>query len=88
MDQCFAQWRWSSLVKENLQLNNLQSLSRASRSMFKNSSRLINGHPRKPFNEVMQRRIVFEVFKKRRNWNARAAKDPCAAHARNVSLDC
>ena len=56
--------------------------------MFKNSSRLINGHPRKPFNEVMQRRIVFEVFKKRRNWNARAAKDPCATHARNVSLDC
>ena len=56
--------------------------------MFKNGSRLTYSHPRKPFNEIMQRRIVFEVFKKRRNRDTRTAKDPSAADARNVSLDC
>jgi len=52
--------------------------------MFKYLAGLSQGDARKPFKELVDRGIRFEVFKQRRHGNACAAKHPRTAHAFGV----
>ena len=54
--------------------------------MLKDCASLICRDAGKPLDEVMQRRIIFQVFEQCRDRHARAAEDPGPAHACRVSL--
>ena len=41
----------------------------------------------KPVEEIIDRRPAFEVLEKRRHWNPRAFKEPCAADLARDALD-
>ena len=45
------------------------------------------GDAGKPFNELMNGGVFFEVFKERGNRNPRASENPSTTHAIRVALD-
>ena len=57
-----AQRRWSPLIKENPHSGSFESTSRC---MLKHGARLLRGNAREPFDEIVQRCIVFKVLEKR-----------------------
>ena len=57
-----AQRRWSPLIKENPHSGSFESTSSC---MLKHGARLLRGNAREPFDEIVQRCIVFKVFKER-----------------------
>jgi len=56
--------------------------------MFEYNACLFQRDSGKPFDKLMDRRIVFQVLKKRRHWHARSAEHPGATDASGVTLDC
>lgn len=49
-------------------------------SEFQDSQRLPTGNARKPFEKLIDRRAIFEVFEERFHGHARSAEDPHPAH--------
>jgi hypothetical protein len=62
VNQRLAQRRWRALIKENLHSG---SFKRTSSCMLKHGARLLRGNAREPFDEIVQRSIVFKVLKER-----------------------
>ena len=62
VNQRRAQRRWSPLIKENPHSGSFKSTSRC---MLKHGARLLRGNAREPFDEIVQRCIVFKVLEKR-----------------------
>ncbi len=54
-----AQWRWRTLIEEDAHLRWCQ---RAPRRMLQHRANLLDGDPRKPFDELRHLRAVFEIF--------------------------
>ena len=54
--------------------------------IFKDSPSLCDGNTGKAFNKLVNRNIVFEVFKKSGNRNPCAAKQPSTTNAIRVAL--
>lgn len=48
---------------------------------------LRQGNAGKPLNELMDRGIFFEIFKKSGDWNPRTAENPSTTHAIRVAFD-
>ena len=61
-NQRLAQRCRSTLIKENLHSGSFESTSSC---MLKHSARLLRGHAREPFDEIVQRCVVFKVLKER-----------------------
>jgi hypothetical protein len=55
--------------------------------MLEYDTRLFLRDAGKPFDKLMDGRIVFQVLEKRGNWHARSAKYPRATNASGVTLD-
>jgi hypothetical protein len=62
----------------------LRRRERASRGMLQNRSGLLKAHAGKPFNELIDRRAVFEILKQRCHGHACATKQPSTAIALRV----
>ena len=62
VNQRLAQRRRSTLIKENLHSGSFESTSSC---MLKHSARLLRGDAREPFDEIVQRCVVFQVLKER-----------------------
>ena len=55
--------------------------------MLKHRTRLRETDARKPLDELIDRRAIFEVLEQRRDWHARAAEHPGATEAFRIVLD-
>ena len=82
--QCFAKWGRRALIKQNLHSS---SFERAPSDMLKNRASLLGCHTGKPLDEVMQRRVIFQVLEEGRDRYARTAEDPCSAYACGVTFN-
>ena len=71
--QRMAQRRWGPLVKQDSHSGHCDC---AACRMFKRSARSFKRHTRKPFNELVNRRIAFQILEKRCDGNARADENP------------
>lgn len=55
--------------------------------MLQHRANLLDGDTGEPLYELMGGNIVLEAFEEGRHWNARAAKNAGAAHARRIALN-
>ena len=72
-----------SLVKQDTHLCNQQS---GPGRVFQDVSSLQQGNAGKPFNELMDRRVFFEVLEQRSNRNPRASENPGTTDPIRVAL--
>ena len=82
-EQRLAQWNWRALIEQNPRSRHRQG---ASRGVLQYFTRPLQRNPRKPFDELMNRGIVFKVFEQRRNRHTRATKHSGTAHASRGSF--
>lgn len=76
--------RRRALIKKHLHSGDFEG---AAGSVFEYGSGLLGSDPRKPFNEIVKRGVIFQVFEERRDGHASTCKYPGTAHAAGVSLN-
>lgn len=77
-----AKRNWRSLIEQNPHSRHFQGAG----GVFEDSSRLLKGNPRKPFQKLRQLGTVFEVLEQGRYRHARAAKYPRATDPVGIAL--
>ncbi len=83
-DQCSTQRGGRALVEQDLHSSHCQ---RTACSVLQNGARLLERYARKPLDELVNGRVVLEVFEERGHGNSRAAEDPGAAYTGRVTLN-
>jgi hypothetical protein len=72
------------LIEQDAHLRRAQA---ATRGVLQYCAHLLEGDARKPFDEVVRRGVVFEVFKERGDGHTGTVEQPSSAVPFHVSLD-
>jgi len=91
IDQIGSKRDWSSLIEEDSHLRGrailILDFGEALLGMLKHGRNLLGGDARKPFQELISRRVRFQVFEKCSHGHAGSAKNPSPANLICKALD-